>query len=281
MGYNLSSERLSHPILVPILKALNEVFEQTNIKFFIIGATARDIMMEIHGESSSRRLTYDLDIAIAIEDWSHYKLVEETLINRPDFTKDTAEKQRFIYKNHFDIDIVPFGAIMKNNEKIFWPPDESFAMTVLGFKEVQDHIVSVGIDEDLNVGIASLPGIFILKLVAWRDRGMKNNKDADDLGFILRNYLEIKKESANEFYEEIYTADFTEFRAGGILIGKEIRAILEQNQASKQLIMDILTCEVELEEESVLINQILETHRSLKYEEVRDGLFNVLNELKR
>ncbi len=281
MEYNLSSERLSHPILVPILKVLSEVFEQTGIKFYIIGATARDIMMEIHGEYSSRRLTYDLDIAIAIEDWSQYKLVEKTLLNHPEITKDKTQRQRFFYENKYDIDIVPFGAIMKNNEKIFWPPDESFAMTVLSFKEVQDHIVSVGIDEDLNVGIASLPGIFILKLVAWRDRGMKNNKDADDLGFILRNFLEIRIESANEYYEEIYTPDFTEFRAGGILVGKEISAILEQNQASKELMMDILTREVELEEESLLINQILETHRSLKYEEVRDGLFNIIKELKK
>ena len=85
---------------------------------------------------------------------------------------------------------------MEENDKIYWPPDHDFAMTVLGFNEVQKATVSVTLDDQIEFDVVNLIGIFLLKIVAWRDRNQKVNKDADDLVFIMKNYLNINDERA-------------------------------------------------------------------------------------
>ena len=167
MSYKISSDKFSHPLLKPILKDLSDLFEETGFKFFVIGATARDLVMEIHEEAGGR-LTHDLDIAIAIADWGQFSEVESQLISTGNFSKDPKQKQRFYYKEKYMLDIVPFGEIMKHPDKIFWPPEEEFAMTVLGFNEVHENSLEVTIDESLTIQVASLAGVFILKLIAWR-----------------------------------------------------------------------------------------------------------------
>ena len=279
MSYSISSDEFQHPLLKPILEKLTTYFSDVDIRFYVIGATARDIIMEIHGEKSGRA-THDLDIAIAISDWKEYKTIEEGIVNIDDFEKDTTQKQRFIFREVFELDIVPFGDIMKEDDKIFWPPDESFAMSVLGFSEVGDVTTEVNIDGNLSVNVASLAGIFILKISAWSDRNHKTNKDADDIAFVINNYLSINEErAATEYYDQIYNDDFSPIKAGAKLLGYDTAKILMES--SKTKILEIISTEISKEEESILINQILETHRIFKYNETLDCLkyfISALNE---
>src|SRR5690554_3969899 len=107
MSYNISSKKFSHPLLKPLLLELSEFFTNSGLSFFVIGAAARDIIMELHNESSGR-LTYDLDIAITVNNWEQYKIMESEIAKLPNFTKDPDQKQRFQYLGKFDLDIVPF-----------------------------------------------------------------------------------------------------------------------------------------------------------------------------
>lgn len=279
MSYDISSSKFKHPLLKPILLELTEYFKEFGITFFIIGATARDIIMEIHNEKSGR-LTHDLDIAITVNDWNQYQKIEEGIVNLKNFSKDPNQKQRFLYLDKFQLDIVPFGEIMNQDDKIFWPPDEHLAMSVLGFSVANSATLKVVIDEEIEIKIASLCGIFLLKIAAWNDRNHKTNKDADDIGFILNNYLTLNRERSIEFYEEIYQKDFTDTTGGATLLGKDISAILVQYHDSKIKIIEIISNEISKEEESKLINQILETHRGLNYEEVHKSLENIVLQLE-
>lgn len=119
----------------------------------------------------------DLDIAIAINDWSAFDVLATQIVSLPNFTKDTKQQQKFLYKSNFEIDIVPYGGIKNQNDKIYWGTDESFAMTVLGFEEVEDSLLKIQIDEEVNFEIVSLEGVFLLKLFAWKDRSNKTTKD--------------------------------------------------------------------------------------------------------
>lgn len=271
---------MSHPLLKPILQKLNNFFNELGIQFFVIGATARDIVMEVHNLQSGR-LTHDLDIAMAINDWNQYVEVEKGLLAIPDFTKDLKQKQRFLYKKTFQLDIVPFGAIMKEADKIFWPPDEQVAMSVLGFNEVTAKLIPVTIDEDIEINIASLAGIFILKVVAWKDRHLRGNKDADDMGFILANYLNIYENVALEKYEEIYEVDdFSTLTAGAKLLGDDLSEILKVNTKTKSGLAEILKEQLSKAEESLLINQMLETNRIFKYDEITESLNIIITKLE-
>jgi predicted nucleotidyltransferase len=279
MSYSISSDKFTHPLLKPILQELTEYFQESGISFFVIGATARDIFMELHNESSGR-LTHDLDIAITVSNWEQWLKVEQEILKLENFTKDKAQKQRFLYKDRFQVDIVPFGEIMKQNSKIFWPPDESFAMSVLGFDAAEETSLRVSVDQELEIRIASLSGIFLLKILAWNDRHNKSNKDADDIGFILENYLGIHEErAAVQYYDEIYTEDFTRAKGGATLLGKDVLEILQAHPPELEAIKKILTDNIKQQEDSKLINQILETHSSLSYQEVLQSLENITNQL--
>jgi len=277
MDYNISSEKLEHPLLKKLLDELIPVFQKMEIKFFVIGATARDIIMELHGEKSGRR-TQDIDIAIAVDKWEEFSTIEKEIIQLPDFEKDPKQQQRFLYLNDFQLDIVPYGGITTAEDKIFWPPDQSFAMTVLGFQEAEKDLVRVKIDDTLEIDIVSLAGIFLLKLVAWKDRHHKGNKDADDMGFILQNYLNIHEErAAMEHYEEVYEIeDFTTTKAGAALLGIDINNLLTDNETNKAKLKAMIETEINLKEDSILFNQIVETNK-VKFDDILD-CFQILNQ---
>lgn len=279
MSLDISSDKFTHPLLKPILLELTAYFKQAGISFFIIGATARDIVMKIHHEKSGR-LTYDLDMAITVNDWEQWQKVEEEILSLENFTKDVDQKQRFLYKEKFQLDIVPFGDIMKQDSKIFWPPDESFAMSVLGFDAAEKASLRVSVDQEIEIQIASLSGIFLLKITAWKDRYHKSNKDADDIGFILENYLTINEErAAVNHYDDIYTQDFTTVKGGATLLGIDVSEILKEYSDELETIKQILIDAIAEKERSVLINQILETHKMLSYEEVLESIQNIVNQL--
>ena len=66
MSYHILSKELSNPELKDILQALNTFFQSKEIDFYIVGATARDILLtNLYGLIPERK-TMDIDIAIAI-----------------------------------------------------------------------------------------------------------------------------------------------------------------------------------------------------------------------
>lgn len=282
MSCNISGEDLNNQLLKELLQKLTDYFQSIGSGFYIIGATARDIILSgIHKQASSRR-TADLDIAIAIKDWDKFNQISEELCKMEGFTKDSKLTQRFNFQKVYDIDIVPFGEIAQKDNTIYWPPEEQFAMSVAGYTEVADNTLDITIDNDLSVKVASLPGIFILKLAAFNDRKNETNKDADDLAFIIENYLEINELRAVEEHYDIYKTDnFNTFTAGATLLGKDIKTIIGGNEETINTFIQILEEELKLEEESPLINQIIETHTTIKYDMAVEALNSLLLELKK
>ena len=66
MSYHILSKELSNPELKDILQALSTFFQSKEIDFYIVGATARDILLtNLYGLIPERK-TMDIDIAIAI-----------------------------------------------------------------------------------------------------------------------------------------------------------------------------------------------------------------------
>lgn len=282
MSYNISSEGFANPILKELLKELTDFFTSIDSEFYIIGATARDIIISgIHNQQPGR-MTDDLDIAIAIPDWSRYAEIAKKLAKVEGFHKSKKQKQRFWFKRDFMLDIVPFGEIARADRNIYWPPEETHAMSVSGFSEVAKHTLEIIVDDSFTIYVANLPGIILLKLAAWHDRHLSTNKDADDMAFIISNYLEINTERAATENYDLYEAEvFSTFIAGASLLGRDMKEILEDNPEIHDEFIGILETEVNKEDESILINQIIGTHRTLSYEDVYNGLLSLANELKK
>lgn len=281
MDYKVESKKIKHPLLRPVLEELIPVFEKRDIKFYIIGAVARDIILDLNNEKS-RRVTMDLDIAIAINHWEDFEGISSDISSLPNFTKDKKQSQRFLYKEKYEIDIVPYGAIKDENDKIYWPPDESFAMSVAGFEEAEKNLLTINMDDKLKFDIVSLESVFLLKLFAWKDRFNKTSKDAEDLGFILYNYLNINRDlSFAEPYNKIYELeDYNEVKAGAIVLGIRLNEMLSQSPDIKPKVKSLLEEDLSRHEHSRLFNQIIETNSYLNFDDVAEAISLMNEEIK-
>lgn len=270
MSLNISSEKIDNPLLIDLLRQLNRTFSRIENDFFVIGATARDIILQVLANTSAIRKTRDLDIAIAVTGWDKYNEVCSALIE-DGFKKDTHLTQRFFFDD-YEVDIVPYGAVAKADDNIYWPPEETIAMSVKGFDEVLKEAVTVCVNNEFEIRIASLHGLFLLKLNAWLDRNIGTNKDAEDMWYIVDNYYFANEERG--VHPEVYELDDFDLTVGGAYwMAHDIADILGQDQLLYY--RDILAKEASLAEESRLVVQILETHRNLTLTDVVRGLSTI------
>lgn len=179
------------PVIEEVCESISLVAGSLHIPFFVIGATARDLIFERGYGVKSIRATEDIDFGVHVADWSNYQKLTEGLISTGDFKKSN-QKQRLIYKDVLKVDIVPFGPFKDDNHDISWPPEHDFKMNVLGFEEAYEHSLPVKLrgDSEETIPFASPTGLALLKIIAWDDRTIDlRNRDAKDLAFILRNYI--------------------------------------------------------------------------------------------
>lgn len=240
------------------IKEIKETADSLKISFFIVGALARDIIMEYFYKIKAPRMTMDIDLGIRVASWTQFDELIDTLEISGKFKKQ-KEKHRVLYDDIF-IDIIPFGSICDKNEKISWPPKNEIVMSVMGFSEVYNYSTFVRLKNIpiLEVRIPTLPGLAILKLLSWKDNYPNRSKDAEDLLFIMKNY-----ERAGNFdrlYETelqlLENEDFDNRIAGIVLLGKDMSRIC--NKQTMEHIKEIL---------------IEETSENSKYNLVTDMLY--------
>lgn len=265
MDLKITSEKIANPPLVELLRKLTDSFNSMGREFYVIGATARDIIIGQLVGTTARRKTRDLDIAIAIPGWSVFDEIKERLI-ADGFKKSRDMHQRFYYGD-YELDIVPYG-VAKEDDNIYWPPEEDIAMSVKGFDEVLSEAISVNIDNEFDIRIASLHGLFLLKFNAWLDRNAKTGKDAEDMSFILSNYFIANLD--RNVHPEVYDWErFDEYIAGGYWLAHDLLLLLTKEQIAYY--KDCIEKELEKENESRLFNQIIEHGHGLAYETVKEA----------
>ena len=192
MKNSINKEELENDLLYGTLQALNNCITGLGLNAYVVGATARDLIMKLLDETPSKRKTKDLDVAIALSDWSQFNNLSETL--QANYFHKGKAKQKFYYKgehheNDYEVDIVPFGDIA-DDEVIGWPPDGTPEMSVKCFTDVMGNAIPVSINKEFTVYIASLAGQFFIKLDSWMDRHDRDHKDAEDMYFILDKFFE-------------------------------------------------------------------------------------------
>lgn len=124
------------------------------------------------------------------------------------------------------MDLIPFRGVASEAKTIAWPPEGDFVMNVAGFEEGLDVALRIELESGLVIAVASLPGLAILKILAWADRHMENNKDAADLYRILNAYDSAGNQDRlfGSEIELLEAADYDLTPAGAQLLGPERRA---------------------------------------------------------
>lgn len=92
MNYNISSDEFDNLLIKELLEKLSRYFEKEKLPFYVIGATARDIIMQKLLQQRSARHTQDLDIAIAISDWQKFEEISNGITQIDGFEKSLSQK---------------------------------------------------------------------------------------------------------------------------------------------------------------------------------------------
>jgi len=108
-------------------------------------------------------------------------------------------------------------------------------MNVAGFEETLAAALCIELEPGLVISVASLPGLAILKMVAWADRRLENNKDAADLYRILSTFDSAGNQDRifNQELELLESVDFDPTLAGARLLGRDAARIADSAAASQ------------------------------------------------
>jgi len=256
--FNLSG-KIEKPV-VDTLHILKKAADSLGIPFFVVGAFSRDLILK-HGYGiEPRRKTGDIDFGVEVASWEQFKKLFGSLIATGQFSLG-SEKQRLCCGTIF-IDILPFGPITDKDKKISWPPEHEVIMSMVGFEEAYEYSITVRLssDPELDIKLASLPGLAIMKLISWKEKYPNRKRDAEDLLLIMNKYEEAG--NSERLYEEdlplLQEEGFDTKLAGTRLLGRDMAKISDPRTI--QIVKGILDAETEeLSQYKLLTNMIRET----------------------
>jgi predicted nucleotidyltransferase len=244
-----------------VVRELNKIATRLGIPFFLAGASARDmVLVNLWGQSPGRA-TVDIDFAFAVNDWAEFNRLREELLATGRFVRVPHKEQRLMYtdpEHGFDlpVDLIPFRGVASERKTIAWPPEGDFVMNVAGFEEALDAALRVELEPSLVISVASLPGLAILKILAWADRHLENNKDAVDLYKIVTTFDSAGNRDRlfDQEIELLEAVDYDLTLAGAQLLGRDAARIADS--AATEQIVSLLSSEVQVD---LLISHMTKT----------------------
>jgi predicted nucleotidyltransferase len=180
---------------VAIYRDVAEVTDTLGIDYLVVGASGRDLILGHAYGVEIQRATNDYDFAFEIGELSQYQELRDALFRKG--FQQSSQPQRLISPRGVDLDLVPFGDFADEQGNITLPPDHDHNMGVLGFSEAlaNAQLVRMSHEPKLDVPVVSLPGLVLLKLIAWGDRPRdRRAKDAQDFRYIIDSYLKIPED---------------------------------------------------------------------------------------
>lgn len=225
-------ERPIAPLAIAVMRAVDAVARELGLEYFLCGAMARDLLLtHVHGIEPSTA-TEDVDFGVAVNGWAQFDDIKARLNATGNFFPVDKVAQRLLYKpvpssSGYPVDFIPFGGTETGPNRIEWPPDRSEVLNVIACQEVLENAVRIRVDNELIVPTSSLPGLALLKLFAWVDRGNANAKDAQDLAILLHKYAEAGNRDRlySEELELFERAGHDESVASPELMGKDVGSV--------------------------------------------------------
>lgn len=250
----ISLEKIRQSHLKEVLTELEHNLRDLNLDCYLIGALARDIWMTgVHG-IQQQRATKDLDLAVLIPTKERYLQLKDRLITTGHFTEVRDNPFKLIHSSKTEIDVLPFGGLDREGNVLL--ADAGFtSLTIEGFSEVFESAtvpVELGGHE---FRVCTLPGIVILKLIAYDDRPEMRSKDIQDIVAIIENYFNIASvDLCSKHFDLLQKVDseFDTFCIGAHLLGRHMKPILSRLELLKTRITKILQSAIESQQDSKL-----------------------------
>lgn len=236
------SDKIKGP-LITVCEPIAALAARHGIECFVIGATARDIIISGYYGIPARNITKDVDFGIQVSSWDQFEELKKSLLEEAPFKEGDAPHKLYYKDMNIRVDIVPYGEIASRNNTITWPPENSTKMNVAGHEDAYACAIRVRLRKSppLDMRFASPMGLVILKLIAWNDNPALGKKDAEDILYIISSYLDLdNRERLVEDHEDLLDEEeFDEVRIGARLLGRDIAKVIQDNtRAQLQRILE-------------------------------------------
>jgi predicted nucleotidyltransferase len=239
------SNKFDNRLFVEVLGEVAETIAKFGIPFFIVGATARDFVLEYGYGLNPGRATADVDIGVRVSTWAEFNKLKEGLVSGDKFRLQ-GNKCRLVHENGTPIDLLPFGLSSPGTGIVEWPPEDGEELNMNGFIEAFEYSMEVCISSEpsLVLKVASPVGLVLLKLLAWNDR-KPETRDAIDLGYLVRDYLDLGNVERiyNKHTDLVEVDEFDYQIAGARLLGRDLAQICDRK--TRQLLVQILGPELD------------------------------------
>ncbi len=233
------------------LLAVEHACLSLQLNFYILGALAKEIWFR--NQRIPSRGTRDVDIAVFVTDESQFQQLKQLLIESHSFL-DSKENAFVLHApGSIQVDILPFGQL-EVSDGVAVSGSELSRIKVNGFQEVYfRNIASVRVLEDRHYKIATLPGLVLLKLIAFDDRPEQRDKDPLDCLAIIEHYFELQSDLIWDSHNDLFTESPNLKRIAARVIGREMRRSLDENLQLRERIESILQSHIMLREKSAFV----------------------------
>lgn len=241
--YKINFKQLhQQPQLSEMLSALERGLNKFGIDFYLVGAVARDLWMSAINDIPPSRITGDIDFAVFINDKGTYDRLQEYLINTEGFHPYRNNAFVLVWKGFIQVDLLPFGEIQDKNDSVTVEGSGLTSLNMPGFKEIYDDgLPEVELEEIHKFKFCTLPGIVILKLIAWQDRPEIRRDDIKDVSNILKHFFNMYDEEIYENHNDLFGDDDLDLNLiASRVMGREMHKIAKRNEALYNRIKDLL-----------------------------------------
>lgn len=253
---------------VRALGILSEIARSAGCALVIIGAQVPWI---VSTPGRELRVTRDVDAVVGTPSWWEFDRLGERL-QGAGFVRRHAH--RFVSPEGAEVDLLPFGEGVVENDRIVWP--DGVVMSALGLAEAVEASVEREIAPGLRVRVATEPAFALLKIVAYTDRPYERGRDLADLVEAGEHYEEdgVRRFDLVDVQVDGRQAEFHEI--GAYLLGVDVAAISRpKSRAAVEGFLGRLT-----DEYAEPISQILTVERRVSSETRRGDVWRALRAFK-
>ena len=248
---NQTYKELAIPHFKEVFDIIDEIMIRHEIPYYLIGVSAIALELLKNGIKPSRG-TKDIDFAIMISSINEYENLSVSLV-KEGFNNVKAPWTFYSDKFNVAIDLLPFGEIEEQDTVQF---NERYSdLHVLGLKEVLENPEKIQIEEKI-VNIPPLPGMVVLKLIAWIDRPEERENDLTDILRIIEHYFEHNFDEIVEFHHDTFPEDsFDQLIISAEVLGRKVKLYIEKSDKLSERISKILNSNLEQESQSAIAKE--------------------------
>ena len=249
---NQTYKELAIPYFREVFDCIDEIMINHKIPYYLIGVNAIALQL-LKDDIKPGRGTKDIDFAIMISSMKEYEALSKSLEHKG-FRSVKAPWTFYSDKYNVAIDVLPFGEIEEQDTIQF---NERYTdLHVLGFKEVLEQAIPVEIEEKI-VNIPPLPGMIILKLVAWSDRPEERADDLPDILKIIEHYFDIEFDEIVEFHHDTFPdeKDIDPLIVAAEVIGYKARIYLDKSERLAKRIYELMDTNLKNNSESAIAKE--------------------------